>query len=153
MLELFKTRLGTAICARRIPTCAHFHVYGQIRLCCTASKIAKGNIHCSQRGQPSHAAVEGEGRIVFLHHQLCITKANWCGIGKFIQYHNKTMFLKQRNIVFECNIFTIWNTACDASFLKHYHTPVIHFDILHFKNEETLYYSAGPISRYSRIAL
>ena len=23
--------------------------------------------HCSQRGQPSHAAVEGEGRIV-LHH-------------------------------------------------------------------------------------
>ena len=35
----------------------------------------KGNIHCSQRGQPSHAAVEGEGRIV-LHHQLCITKCN-----------------------------------------------------------------------------
>ena len=39
--------------------------------------------------------------------------------------------------------------ACDASFLKHYHTPVIHFGTLHFKNEETLYYSAGPISRYS----
>ena len=58
------------------------------------------------------------------------------------------MFLKQRNIVFECNIFTIWNTACDASFLKH-HTPVIHFDILHFKNEETLFYSVGPISGYS----
>ena len=37
--------------------------------------------------------------------------------------------------------------ACDASFLKHYHTPVIHFGTLHFKNEETLYYSAGPISR------
>ena len=32
--------------------------------------------------------------------------------------------------------------TCDASFLdvKHYHTPgpVIHFGILHFKNEETL---------------
>ena len=39
--------------------------------------------------------------------------------------------------------------ACDASFLKHYHTPVIQFSTLHFKNEETLYYSAGPISRYS----
>ena len=39
--------------------------------------------------------------------------------------------------------------ACDASFLKHYHTPVIHFGTLHFKNEETLYYSAGPISRHS----
>ena len=59
------------------------------------------------------------------------------------------MFLKQQNIVFECNIFTIGNTSCDASFLKHYHTPVIHFGILHFKNEETLFYSAGPISRYS----
>ena len=34
----------------------------------------KGIIHCSQRGQPSHAAVEGEWRIV-LHHQLCITKS------------------------------------------------------------------------------
>ena len=40
--------------------------------------------------------------------------------------------------------------ACDASFLKHDHTPVIHFGLLHFKNEETLFYSAGPISRYSR---
>ena len=40
--------------------------------------------------------------------------------------------------------------ACDASFLKHYHTPVIHFGILHFKNEETLFYSAGPILRYSQ---
>ena len=39
--------------------------------------------------------------------------------------------------------------ACDASFLKHYHTPVIHFGTLHFKNKETLYYSAGPTSRYS----
>ena len=28
----------------------------------------KGNIQCSQRGQPSHAAVEGEGRIA-LHHE------------------------------------------------------------------------------------
>ena len=35
----------------------------------------KGIIHYSQRGQPSHAAVEGEGRII-LHHQLCITKSN-----------------------------------------------------------------------------
>ena len=34
----------------------------------------KGIIHCSQSGQPSHAAVEGEGRII-LHHQLCITKS------------------------------------------------------------------------------
>ena len=41
--------------------------------------------------------------------------------------------------------------ACDASFLKHYHTPVIHFGLLHFKNEETLFYSAGPISRYSQL--
>ena len=40
--------------------------------------------------------------------------------------------------------------ACDASFLKYYHTPVIHFGILHFKNEETLFYSEGPISRYSQ---
>ena len=39
--------------------------------------------------------------------------------------------------------------ACDASFLKHYHTPLIHFGTLHFKNEETLFYSSGPISRYS----
>ena len=39
--------------------------------------------------------------------------------------------------------------ACDASFLKHYHTPVIHFGILHFKSEETLFCSVGPISRYS----
>ena len=40
--------------------------------------------------------------------------------------------------------------ACDASFLKHYHTPVIHFGTLHFKNEEfTVFYSVGPISRYS----
>ena len=35
----------------------------------------KAIIHCSQRGQHSHAAVEGEGRIV-LHHQLCITTSN-----------------------------------------------------------------------------
>ena len=28
----------------------------------------KGNIQCNQIGQPSHAAVEGEGRIV-LHHE------------------------------------------------------------------------------------
>ena len=63
------------------------------------------------------------------------------------------MFLKQRNIVFECNIFTVRNTACDASFLKHSHNPVMHFGILHFKNEETLFYSGGPISRYSQIVI
>ena len=40
--------------------------------------------------------------------------------------------------------------ACDALFLKRYHTPVIHFGILHFKNKETLFYSVGPTSRYSR---
>ena len=40
--------------------------------------------------------------------------------------------------------------ACDALFSKHYNTCVIHFGILHFKNEETLFYSVGPISRYSR---
>ena len=40
--------------------------------------------------------------------------------------------------------------ACDASFLKHYNTPVIHFGILHFKNKETLFYSEGPISQYSQ---
>ena len=40
--------------------------------------------------------------------------------------------------------------ACDASFLKH-HTRVVQFGTLHFKNEETLYYSAGPISRYSPV--
>ena len=34
----------------------------------------KGNIHCSQKGQAYHAAVEGEGRIV-LNPQLCITKS------------------------------------------------------------------------------
>ena len=28
------------------------------------------------------------------------------------------------------------------------HTPVIHFDILNFKNEEILFYSVGPVSRY-----
>ena len=36
------------------------------------------------------------------------------------------------------------------SFLKHYQILVIHYTVLHFKNEETLFYSAGPISRYSR---
>ena len=54
------------------------------------------------------------------------------------------MFLKQRNIAigFERNILTIWNSVCDVSFFKHYHTPVIHFGILHLKNEETLFYFA-----------
>ena len=36
------------------------------------------------------------------------------------------------------------------SFFKHSDNPVIHFGILHFKNEETLFYSELPISRYSR---
>ena len=43
-----------------------------IRLCCTACiwflNNCKENIHCSQRGQPTNAAVGGEGRIV-LHHE------------------------------------------------------------------------------------
>ena len=73
MLELFKTRQGTAICARRIPTCAHFHVWTDQTML-RSIQNCKGNIHCSQKGQPSHAAVEGEGRIV-LNHQLCITKS------------------------------------------------------------------------------
>ena len=34
----------------------------------------KGNIHCRQKGQPYHAAVEGQRRIV-LNHQLYITKS------------------------------------------------------------------------------
>ena len=42
--------------------------------------------------------------------------------------------------------------ACDASFLKHYHTLVIHLGILYFKNEETLFHSVGPISRYSHFS-
>ena len=29
----------------------------------------KGNIHCNQRGQPSHAAAEGKGRRIVLHHE------------------------------------------------------------------------------------
>ena len=71
MLELFKTRLRAGICARRIPTCAHFHVYGQSDYAAQHAKWflnCKENIHCSQIGQPSHAAVEGERRIV-LHHE------------------------------------------------------------------------------------
>ena len=42
-----------------------------IILCCTACKMVfklQRKHHCSQRGQPSHAAIEGEGRIV-LHHE------------------------------------------------------------------------------------
>ena len=74
MLDRFKTRLRAAICAWRISTFAQFHTYGQIRLVDYAAQHADlhtewflhstGIIHCSQRGQPSHAAVEGEGRIV-----------------------------------------------------------------------------------------
>ena len=43
-----------------------------------------------------------------------------------------TLFL---NVIF----FTTGNTAGDVSFLKHYHTPVIHFGMLHYKNDETLF--------------
>ena len=62
--------------AWRISTFAQFHIYGhgQIRLVDCAAQHAdphtewflnsKGIIHCCQRGQPSHAAFEGEGRIV-----------------------------------------------------------------------------------------
>ena len=52
----------------------HVHIFiWAIRLSCMDSEMVsnfncKGNIHCNQRGQPSHAAVEGEGRIV-LHHE------------------------------------------------------------------------------------
>ena len=59
---------------QRISTFAQFHTYGQIRLVDYAAQHADlhterflhstGIIHCSQRGQPSHTAVEGEGRIV-----------------------------------------------------------------------------------------
>ena len=71
MLELFRTRLRAGICARRIPTCAHLHVHGISDYAAQHAKWflnCKGNIHSSQRGQPSHAAVEGEGRIV-LHQE------------------------------------------------------------------------------------
>ena len=67
MLELFKTRLRAAICT-------HFHVYGgQSDYAVQHAKWfinCKGNIHCScsQREQPSHAAIEDEGRIV-VHHE------------------------------------------------------------------------------------
>ena len=80
MLELVKTRLGTAICTRRIPTSAHFHVQYIAQYIWTNQTMlhsiqsCKGNIHCSQKGQPYYAAVEGDGRIV-LNHQLCITKS------------------------------------------------------------------------------
>ena len=74
MLDCFKTRLRAAICAQRISTFAQFHTYGKIRLVDYAAQHADlhtewflhstGIIHCSQRGQPSHAAVQGGGRIV-----------------------------------------------------------------------------------------
>ena len=56
------------------------------------------------------------------------------------------MFLKFLNV-----IFPQFEIRYVMSFLKHYHIPVIHFGILHFKNEETLFHSAGPISRYSQL--
>ena len=69
MLELFKTRLRAAAELPRIPTCAHFPMGNQTML--HSKKVCnvncKGNIYCNQRGQPSHAAVEGEGRIVLYH--------------------------------------------------------------------------------------
>ena len=61
------------LCAAELPritTCAHFHMGNQTIL---HSKMVsdvncKGNIHCNQRGHPSHAAVEGKGCTV-LHHE------------------------------------------------------------------------------------
>ena len=72
MLKLFKTRLRAAICVLpRIPTCAHFHMGNQTVMILHSKMVSdvdcKGSIHCTQRGQPSHAAVEAEGKIV-LHH-------------------------------------------------------------------------------------
>ena len=73
MLELFKTRLKScnlrAAELPRIPTCAYFQMGNNTIL---HSKMVsdvncKGNIHCSQRGQPSLAPVEDEGRIVSHH--------------------------------------------------------------------------------------
>ena len=56
-------RLRAAICVWRIPTFAQFHTQNADPH--TEWFLnSKGIIHCSQRGQPSHAAVEGEGRIV-----------------------------------------------------------------------------------------
>ena len=77
MLDRFKTRLRAAIYARRISKFAQFHTYGQIRLVDYPAQHADlhtewflhstGIIHSSQTGQPSHTAVEGQGRIV-LHY-------------------------------------------------------------------------------------
>ena len=71
MSELFKTRLRAAICAPRIPTCAHFHMGSKtiLQSKMVSNVSCKGNINCSQKGQLSHAAlegVEGEGRIVIM---------------------------------------------------------------------------------------
>ena len=67
MLEPFKTRLRAAF-ARG----GHFHVYGQADYAAQHARWflnnCKGNIHCSQRRQPSYAAVERKGRIL-LHHE------------------------------------------------------------------------------------
>ena len=83
MFELFKTRLEAAICTRLdCPGYPHTYMctfsYGQSDYPACRAKwflpgflmsIAKDlNIYCNQRGQPSHAAVEGEGRVV-LHHE------------------------------------------------------------------------------------
>ena len=52
----------------------HVHIFiWAIRLSSMHSKMVsnvncKGNIHCNHKEQHSHAAVEGEGRIV-LHHE------------------------------------------------------------------------------------
>ena len=68
----FQNEVRAATCVRRILTCAHFHVYGQSDHAAQHAKWFpsnyKGNIHCGKRGQPSHAAVEGEGRII-LHQE------------------------------------------------------------------------------------
>ena len=46
----------------------HIFIWAILHSKMVSNVNCKGNIHCNQRGQPSHAAVEGEGRIV-LHHE------------------------------------------------------------------------------------
>ena len=46
----------------------YLHVQTMLHSKMISNVNCKGNIHCNQRGQPSYAAVEGEGRIV-LHHE------------------------------------------------------------------------------------
>ena len=50
----------------------HFHVYGQPEHATWFLNNCEENIHCSQRRQPSYAAVEGEGRILLDHEPMGI---------------------------------------------------------------------------------